>query len=181
MAKHPGLPSTLTPENLADWIKTNAIEVIEHVEKTELDEDQVHELEKKSSLASRALDRLDAIKNDFMETLKEGTPDEETPMDFTIPPTRGTKIIKANRAFADKQLEQGFQEENIPLYIIPYPEESQMVAFDITGNEWPEFTKDMTSEQINQHKPMLKKEKKQKNQTSFLDQEDAEDQSTLDL
>ena len=182
--KHPAIPSNLTPENLAEWIKSNAAEVIEHVEKTELEEEQVHELEKKSSLASRAIDRLETIKKEFMETLKEGTPDEEMPVDITIPPTKGLKILKANRAFADKQLENGFLEENIPLYMIPYPEDSLMVAFDIEGNEWPEFTKEMTTEQINKHKPMLKKDKKRekaKNQTSFLSEEEEEDDQPIEL
>jgi len=178
---HPCLPSTFTPEKLAGWITDNAIEVLDHIEKIELETEQIHELESKSSLASRAIDRLEKIKKDFMDILTEGTPDEENPVDIIIYPTKGFKILKANRAFADKQLEQGFQEEVIPLYIIPYPEDSQMVAVDIVGNEWPEFTKDMTSEQINQHKPMLKKDKKVKKQTSFLDQEDDDEQSTLDL
>jgi len=184
MPKHLCLPQTMTTGNLAEWIKANATEVIEHVEKTELDEDQVHELEKKSSLASRAIDRLEIIKKEFMEVLTEGTPDEEEPVDITINPTKGFKILKANRAFADKQLEQGFTELAVPLYMIPYPEESEMVAVDIEGNHWPEFTKEMTSDQINQHKPMLKREKKEKKvkaQTSFIDEEDEDEPTAAGL
>lgn len=47
----------------------------------------------------------------------------------------------------------------------------QMVALDIEGFEWPEFTKDMTTDQINQHKPMLRTEKPKKNKK--------EDEATL--
>lgn len=183
MPKHECLPKTLTPENLGQWIVANNVEVIKHIEKTELEEDQVHELEKQSSLASRAIDRLEQIKKGFMDYLKEGTPSEEDPIAVTIPPTHGLKILKANRAFADKQLEQGFRELPIDLYMIPYPEDSLMVAVDIEGFEWPDFTKEMTPEQVNQHKPMLRKEKKEKKkQTSFLDTEEEDDDApTLDL
>lgn len=174
--KHPALPQSMTVENLANWITVNSTETISHIEKIELEEEQVHELESQSSLASRAIDRLEEKKKEFMDILKEGTPDVEMPYDVTIPPTKGLKILKANRAFADKQLEQGFREDTTDLYMIPYPEESQMVAIDIMGNEWPEFTKEMTPDQINQHKPMLKvdkkKPKKDKDQTSFLEKEE---------
>lgn len=183
--KHLCLPQTMTTEALAKWITDNAIETINHIDKVELEEEQVHELEKKSSLASRAIDRLEEKKKEFMDVLKEGTPDPEMPWDITVPPTAGLKILKANRAFADKQLEQGFREDTTVLYMIPYPEDSQMVAVDVTGFEWPEFTKDMTPDQINQHKPMLKKEKKPKkdsNQTTFMeDVDDEEITSSLDL
>lgn len=178
--KHPCIPNSLTPENLAKWITDNSVETIHHVEKTELDEETKHELEEQSSLASRAMDRLEAIKTDFMTVLKEGTDvthDDRgdavyvTPKDFTIPPTKGLKALKANRKHADQQLENGFKEEPIDIYIIPFPEQSQMVALDIEGFEWPEFTKDMTTDQINQHKPMLRTEKPKKNKK--------EDEATL--
>lgn len=181
MSKHPSLPKTLTPEMLGQWIVENAIETLDHVEKINLDEEQVHELEKKSSLASRAIDRLEEIKKTFMDVLKDGTPDREMPFDVTVPPTAGLKILKANRAFADKQLEQGYREEVTTLYMIPYPEDSLMVAVDITGEEWPDFGKQMSIEQINQHKPMLKKPKEKKaksEQTSFLEEEE---ETTTDL
>lgn len=176
--KHPCLPSTMTPENLASWIKDNADEVIDHIEKTPLEEEQTHELQSQSSLASRAMDRLEAIKKEFNDVIKEGTPDIEMPYDITIPPTKGMKILKANRAFADRQLENGMKETPVQLYKIPYPEESLMVAVDIEGNEWPDFTKEMTNAEVNKHKPMLKRDKKpKKSQSSFID-EDEDDSAT---
>jgi DNA-binding transcriptional regulator of glucitol operon len=181
--KHPCVPSTMTPESLAVWIKDNADEVIEHIEKIELEEEQVHELEKKSSLASRAIDRLEEIKKNFMDLLKEGTPNPDEPVDVTIPPTSGLKILKANRAFADRQLEQGFKEEVTQLYVIPYPEDSMMVAVDIEGREWPEKSKEMSGVQMNNFKPMLKKEKKTKTKKveDFIDDDDDTATAVLDL
>lgn len=174
MSKHPSIPSTLTPESLGQWITENSTETVVHVEKTELDEEAKAELQAKSSLASQAMDRLEELKKQFNDYIKEGTPgvDDDgvpnTPVDITIPPTKGMKALKANRKFADQQIMNGFTEESINLYMIPYPEESKMVALDIEGNEWPAFTRDMTDDQVNKHKPMLRKEKKQKKDDSFM-------------
>lgn len=177
---HRCVPQTLTPENLAQWIQDNATEKIVHVEKTELDEEETHKLEKESSLASRAIDRLEDIKKKFMEILTEGTLSLEDPMDVTIPPTKGLKILKYNRQFADRQLEQGFREDNIDVFMIPYPEDSLMVGVTIEGVEYGGYTKEMTIDQINQHKPMLKKEKKVRKPESDSFMED-ETTSALEL
>lgn len=186
--KHPCLPQTMTTDNLAEWIKSNNVEVIPHVERTNLDEEAVHELANKSSLASRALDRLEEIKKKFNEVIKEGTPgtDDEgnpnEPYTVTIPPTKGTKVLKANRHYADQQIENGYSEENIPLHMIPYPEESKFIAVDLLGNVWPEFNKEMSADDINKYKPLLRedKPKKEKKQKSFME-EPPVDSSSLDL
>jgi len=169
---HRCLPQTFTPENLAKWIQDNAAETIIHTEKIELEEEQVQELEKQSSLASRAIDRLENIKEKFMEVLNGGTPDVEAPFDITIPPTKGLKVLKANRKFADMQIEQGYKEEETQVFVIPYPEDSLMVGVTIEGEEFSQYTKEMSIEQINQHKPILKKDKKKKKEEdSFMEDE----------
>ncbi|HTJ52585.1 MAG TPA: hypothetical protein VL443_24185 [Cyclobacteriaceae bacterium] len=185
--RHRCVSQTSTYEALAEWIKSNAAEVIQHVEKINLGEEETHELERQSSMASRAIDKLEELKKEFMDYIKEGTPGidgELQPVGITIHPTKGLKALKANRAFADKQLDQGFKEEGIPVYIIPYPEYSLMVGVDIVGAEWPQYTKEMSIDQINQHKPILrveKGEKKKKTSTSFMDEEDKATAPELDL
>ncbi len=157
---HPSIPQTLTPENLATWIEKNHDRKFQHIEKTELTEDVIRDLEHKSSLASRAIDRLNEVKDSFMETLKNGTPDQEKPEDITIPPTKGLKALTANREWADKQLEQGFSEEIIDIYMVPDPENSRMLALDIEGKEWEEFSVDMTEEDHKKYGKLFAKEKK---------------------
>jgi len=183
--KHECLPTGKTPENLAVWIMENNAGEIQHIEKTPLGPEKIAELEHTSSLASRAIDRLETIKKEFMEVLTGGTNDEETPYDTTIPPTKGLKILKANRAFADKQIEQEFSEETITLYLIPWTSMNIMVATDIEGFEWPEYTKPMTQEQINSYVPIVKVPKKKKEkQLSFIEDgptDDAEEVTDLDL
>jgi hypothetical protein len=160
--RHASIPQSLTPENLATWILDNKDSTFQHIEKTELTEETVRDYEHKSSLASRAIDRLNEVKNTFMETLKNGTPDLDKPVDVTIPPTKGLKVLTANREFADKQLEQGFSEELIDIYMVADPENSRMIAMDIEGKEWESFSSDMTEEQHKKYGKLFKKEKKGK-------------------
>lgn len=150
MTIHPALPQTKTPEQLAIWIKENSKHDFNHDEKIILTADEVQELEHKSSAASRALDRLKKVEESFKYYMTNGTPvvgGTVEPVDITIPPTRGTKELKANREHADKILEQGYQVVTTPLYTIPYPEESTMVVVTIEGDEWPMYTKPMSKDQ----------------------------------
>jgi hypothetical protein len=194
---HYCVPDTLTPEKLARWINDCMIgEKIIHIEKIELDEDIIHELERKSSLASRAIDRLEAVKKEFMAYLKDGTPSEvpaeltedpqRQPVSITIPPTAGLKVLKANRAYADKQIENGFKEETTEVYLIPHPESSMFFGLTIEGEEAAngQYNREMTIEEVNQHMPMLKvpkdkKKKKDKGQMDLMSEPVSE--SDLDL
>lgn len=160
--RHASIPQSLTPENLATWILDNKDSTFQHIEKTELTEETVRDYEHKSSLASRAIDRLNEVKNNFMEILKNGTPDLEKPVDVTIPPTKGLKVLTANREFADKQLEQGFSEEIIDIYMLPDPENGRMVAMDIEGKEYENYSTDMSEDEHKKFGKLFKKEKKVK-------------------
>jgi hypothetical protein len=147
---HPSLPSSMTAENLGQWIEQNSKNSFEHTEKIPLTDEDIAMFEHKSSLASRALDRLKAVEDNFKFYLKKGSPHEDgvpQPIDITIPPTSGTDVLKANREHADKILEQGYQVEITKLYTIPWPEESQMVVVTIEGDEWPMYTKPMGKDQ----------------------------------
>jgi len=150
---HNALPQKMTPENLGAWIAENAIDKKDHVEKFDLTKDEIVELEHASSLASRAIDRLESIHESFKYDLKNGVVDPAT---FTIPPTKGLKELMANREFADAQIEKGYKEIHTDIYGIPYPETRKIVYFDIEGNHFEEYDKKMTPEQLkNFGKPML--------------------------
>jgi hypothetical protein len=147
---HQCLPQTLTVEKLAQWITENSKNSFSHEEKITLTEHDIQEFEHRSSAASRALDRLKAVEDDFKHFVKKGTPVQDgvvQPVDITIPPTAGSDVLKARREHADKILEQGYQVETTQLYTIPWPEESQMVVMTIEGEEWPMYTKPMGKDQ----------------------------------
>lgn len=150
MTPHLCCPQTMTKENLGQWIEQNSKHSFKHEEKVDLTEEEIREFEHKSSAASRALDRLKAVEDDFKYHLKKGTPTLggiTEPYTVTIPPTKGTDVLKANREHADKILEDGYQTIYTHLYTIPYPEESTMVVVTIEGDEWPMYTKPMSKDQ----------------------------------
>lgn len=159
--RHEICPSTMTVNNLADWVRSNKVDIINHVEKFPLTPEEINDLQKSSSLASRALDKLKDTLKYISELIKNGTPwdpatENNRPVSVTIPPTQGVKVLEANRKFADRQLESGFREDITPIYFLPWPEYKKMVALDITGEEWSKYTRRMTDDELMQHgRPIL--------------------------
>ena len=153
--RHKSIPNGLTHETLAQWIMQNRIETRIHSERIELDEAQIRELEHKSSMASRAIDKLTTQLKDISDYFKKGT---QEAMPFTIYPTKGIDVLKANREFADKCLELGYTEERIELYGLPYPEKEQIIYVDVTGSEYDEYTEHMSDEQKKMFNTLFKEE-----------------------
>jgi hypothetical protein len=147
----------MTIEQLAAWIDDNHVgDLIHHVETTDLTEEETTELEHKSSLASRSIDRLQEVLDLFKGYIKDGTPfntdkEEYEPISITIPPSKGMKSLKANREAADSRLEKGVNEIDTDIYLIPHPDELMMVAVDIEGTEWPDYTRPMTEDEKEAH------------------------------
>lgn len=142
---HIYLPQTLTPENLALWIKKNSIEAKSHVEEIELTAEEIAEFEHRSSAANRALDKLENQLKSIQEIFKKGT---QEPIDLKIYPTKGIEVLKANRKFADDQIEKGIREEVTMLYAIPVPEQKRIVYVTIEGEEFEQYGSDMTKDQL---------------------------------
>jgi hypothetical protein len=159
--RHEICPSTMTVQNLADWIRSNKVEVLNHTEKVDLTPEEEIQLQKESSLASRAIDKLDETLQYVKELIKNGTPwnsaiNDHSPISVTIPPTKGTAILEKNRKHADNQLELGYKEEITALYLIPWPEFEKMVAMDIEGKEWTKYSRGMSPDEVQQHRrPVL--------------------------
>jgi hypothetical protein len=162
MARHSSLPEFMTIESLADYIRSNKVDTINHVEKIPLTEEEINKLAMESSLASRAIDKLESVKKYFESFLKKGTPwdtnaEDHRPLTVTIPPTKGTEKLKSNRKFADDQIAQGYREDVTSIYLLPWPEKERMVACDIEGREWTTYSRGMSGDEIKQHgKPILK-------------------------
>lgn len=162
--RHHSLPYTMTPEQLADYIRSNRVDTVNHVEKINLTDGEKAKLAMESSLASRAIVRLENLLKEFTTIIKKGTPwdmnvgedGDHRPITFTIPPSKGLEKLKANRLFADDQIEKGYREEITPIYFLPYPEYEKMIAVDIEGNEWSNYSRQMSKDEVRQHgKPIL--------------------------
>lgn len=176
---HQSLPRTLTTEKLAEWITSNSQELKVDRKEIPLTKEEIHDLEHKSSAASRAIDKINGRLKEIKTMFKKGTPEIDgirKPVDITIPPTKGLDILNANREWADNILEQGYRVEETTLYMIPWPEESKMIFVDIEGREWPHYTRTMTPAEINQHKPLFKStDKKRKTKVEEDIEEDDEE------
>lgn len=162
--RHHSLPISMTPEQLADYIRSNRVDTVNHLEKINLTDEEKAKLAMESSLASRAIVRLENLLKEFTTIIKKGTPwdmnvgedGDHRPITFTIPPSKGLEKLKSNRLFADDQIEKGYREEVTPIYFIPYPEYEKMVAVDIEGNEWSNYSRPMSRDEVRQHgKPIL--------------------------
>lgn len=152
---HRALPQTMTPENLAEWIKKNCIDKKIHEERIPLEEHQITDLEHRSSVASRQIDKLERQLKEITDQFKNGTTE---PIHITIPFTKGLKTLTANREFADGCIEKGFTEENTTLYGIPFPEREVILFCDIEGQEYETYQENMTPEQIKFHGNLFKEE-----------------------
>lgn len=163
--RHPSLPSTLTAEQLGAWIDENKIEEpFDHILKEELTPEEISEHEHKVALASRQLMNLEELKKEFMDTLKNGTPVnldmEYQPVDITIPPTKGVKALKANVEFHSEILEKGYNEQITKVYKVPYPEAKMIIAVDIEGNEFEDYSRRMTPEEQSYYNTLFEDQEK---------------------
>lgn len=155
---HPSLPQTYTPENLAIWIKQNSIESRNHVEDIDFTEDEIKDLEHRSSAASRAIDKLESQLKSIQEVFKKGT---QEAFEFTIYPTKGLEVLKANRKFADDQVEKGSHEETTLLYGIPVPETKVVFFVDIEGTEFPQYGRGMSKDEMIAYNTLFSKDEQE--------------------
>ena len=150
---HIALPQTMTVENLAAWIETNNIEKKMHEERFDLTETEIAAYEHDSSVASRAIDKLQSQLEHFKGLLKDGITESASVL---IEPTVGLKILQANREFADQQIELGYRTENTELYGIPYGETKKILFFDIEGQHFEQYDYKMNPFQVEKYsKPLF--------------------------
>lgn len=156
---HAALPQTMTPENLGQWISENRKDTIAAKGTTILSADERTEYEHISSSCSQKIDELDETAKTFTEYINNGTynpdVDEENGKNVQIPATVGKKKLTEERKRVDKILRDGHTVEKTTLYVIPWPERKKMVAFDIEGQEWDEYTRDMREDEINAHRTLF--------------------------
>lgn len=134
---HIALPQKqMTKENLGKWLTENSIEIKQHEEHMDYTDAEIAQFEHESSLASRAIDRLTDLLDSFKSAVNEGNLE---PQEFTVPETKGLKVIKANREFADSNIERGYQIIPTQLYGIPCTSNSKVCFFDIIGEHWEQY------------------------------------------
>lgn len=129
----------MTVEQLATWITDNNVDKRVHSEQVTLTGNEIAEYKDKIALATAKIYELESIKKDFETVIKNGTDTlngEYQPQAVTIPPTKGSKALEANRKFCNDILQQGYTEVSTDLYGIPWPEGKQIIFVDIEGKEY---------------------------------------------
>jgi hypothetical protein len=148
-SRHLVLPQKgMTPEELGAWIVDNNIETRIHEEKIDYTTEEIAAFEHDSAAASIAERKLVDLLASFKEPLTEGCQEEKK---FTIEPTKGTKVIKANREYADKQIEKGYRMDLTTLYGLPYPTTKKIIFVDIEGNHWQQYDYKMNPFQLEKY------------------------------
>lgn len=159
--RHSSLPQNMTAERLGQHIDMNKVDTKHHIDKINYTEEEIREFEHQSSSASRAIDKLEVVMGEVKELIKKGTEWDHKhevfrPVNVTIPASKGTDALRKNRAFADAQIERGYREDVTKLFILPDPESLKMICVDITGEEWPQYSRDMDKNEVRQYgKPLL--------------------------
>lgn len=156
-SRHLVLPQKgMTPEELGTWIVNNNIETRIHEEKIDYTPEEIAAFEHNSAAASIAERKLVDLFNSFKEPLNDGCEEE---IKFTIEPTKGIKVLKANREYADKQIELGYRMESTTLYGIPYPVSKKIIFVDIQGAHWEQYDYRMNPFQIDKYtSPLFEKD-----------------------
>ena len=106
--------------------------------------------------ASRAIDRLTDLLDGFKSAVNDGNLE---PRDFTVPETKGLKVLKANREFADGQIEIGYKVLPTQLYGIPCNNNGKICFFDIESSHWEQYDYKMNPFQEEKYgSPLFKEE-----------------------
>ena len=141
------LPQTMTPENLANWIKENSLTELMHHDVHDYTEEEIEKFEHNATTYGISIKKLEQQKKDINNLIKKGT----GKIDITLEETEGIDSLKKKRDALLDNVDRGFREDVTTLYQIPVPEEEQMMFFDIEGNLFEEHTKDMTSKEKEQY------------------------------
>lgn len=133
---HPSLPQTFTPEQLAAWLKNNAVEKFTDERKIYFTDDEKDEIRKKIVNTAVEINDLDAIHAKVKTYLKEGVfTEDEAGESIVIPNTKGLKILLSNKRFEEDRYKRGYDLETRDIYGIPNAETENMDFFDVTGTE----------------------------------------------
>lgn len=148
-SRHLALPQKgMTPEELGTWIVDNNIETRIHEEKIDYTPEEIAAFEHNSASASIAERKLTELLNAFKEQIMEGCQEEQK---FSIEPTKGIKVHKANREYADKQIDLGYHTDSTTLYGIPYAATKKIIFVDVEGNHWEQYDYKMNPYQIEKY------------------------------
>lgn len=109
------LPTTLTPEQQAQWIRQHAKDSFDDVIKDYFTEEEMIDMKHQSFLHGKELNELEAVKAQIQEHLNKGSLIELT---IDLPTTDGINDIKKKRKQLDQDIARGYSERDVKVYAI---------------------------------------------------------------
>ena len=146
--KHHALPEgEMTPEMLANWIKQASKDSFVEETKIYFTEEEISDMEKLSTSIGREIIKLSDLKKAVVERLMKGSTEE---LEVTIPENQGLKPLTDRREALDRNVEKGFEVEEVRVYAIPN-EDGNMYFFDIEGNIFTDRTRKLSQREKHEY------------------------------
>lgn len=141
------LPTTLTPEQQAQWIRQHAKDSFDDVIKDYFTEEEMIDMKHQSFLHGKELNELEAVKAQILEHLNKGSLIELT---IDLPTTDGINDIKKKRKQLDQDIARGYSERDVKVYAIA-GDDGFMHYFDLEGNEFESRKRSLSQRERHEH------------------------------
>lgn len=153
---HQSLPK-MAPEELAYWLKKNAVEQFTDIKKYYFTEEEIATMEHESSVCGREILKLEALLSNVRKFVKKGVSDDDITLD--IPETIGMDALKEQRKDLDLKLERGYSQEEVEVFGVP-DLDGFMYYFDVTGEEMAERKRGLSSTEQRKYNGLFLSHKK---------------------
>lgn len=146
--RHPALPHALNDNELADWLRLNAVQKFTDKKRDHYTDEELQEFEHESSLNGREYNRLAGIKKMVADLCSKGTEENVT---IVVPKTVGTKMLEIQRRQNDDMVEFGFEETEVEVFAIPFADAETMEFFDVEGSHYADRSRPMSAKERHEY------------------------------
>lgn len=147
-APHRSLPQGMNREEMAEWLKRNAVEEFLDVRKHFYTEEQLLEFKETATLSGREINRLSDLKDKIGNLISKGTGEV---VDIEIPTTVGVKSLTTTMREHLDMVEKGYEEEEIRVFGIPVIESETMEYFEKDGTIMADRSRPLSAREIQKH------------------------------
>lgn len=158
-----GLPKQLNQQELALWLRNNAIERVSEEVKTYYTEEQTDTFKEEVIEAQKEIRKLYALKKDFVSHIEGGyqSDDDQLFKEFSIPETQGMKALKAVVEHNSDCLNRGYEIDITDLFAVPDEDNEEIAFYDIHGQEYKDRRRPMSAREIQKYVGLFAKENRQ--------------------
>ena len=148
LERHPSLPAGMDAEQLAEWLRSSAVEVFTSSKETPLTPEEISGYEKEAVTSGREINRLEDLLAMVREHVKKGSSEK---VRLVLPATIGIKNLSSVRRENEDMVERGAIVDEMQLFGIPNTQTEMMEYFDIEGNIIEDRTRTLTPKEKHTH------------------------------